>query len=293
MIAPLAAGVDEQEIAVLHPSGVLDVVKDAGVGPGRHDRGIRVAGGAARPEHELERRLDLVLVEPGAGGAHGLDVGVAADLARTALADELRGGAAEAQLVQHRARILDTRRGREAARPDGAHLTDEPRDPGVVVRIAEPVDEGGPAERVLAQLGVELVDGVGGIGAVGGDGALDARAPSVPDLHLAVTRTDEQDEALLGVSGVDHRDGIGLVEPGEEVEVGLLAELEPGVGVPRHLAGAGNHGQRVTDGLREAAPALEEGCQIEGHGSGPVRGNARADIDRIAHDSSLSGPIRT
>src|SRR6266436_2451946 len=49
-----------------------------------------------------------------------------------------------------------------------------------------------------------------------------ARPAPVPDLPLAVARAHEQDVALLGVGGVDDRDGVGLLEAGEEEEVGVL-----------------------------------------------------------------------
>ena len=69
-----------------------------------------------------------------------------------------------------------------------------------MVRVAQPVHERRPVDRVLAQLGVELVHGVGGVGAIGRDGALDPRPPPVPHLHLAVARPDEEHEALLRVA---------------------------------------------------------------------------------------------
>jgi hypothetical protein len=138
-------------------------------------------------------------VLPGAGEAHRLGVGVAADLAGAALAGQLVRRAAQPHLVEQGPGILDAGRGDEAAHAHPAHLRDEPDDPRVVVGIAQAVHEGGPVHRVLAQARVELVDGVGGVGAIGGDGALHAGAPPRPDLHLAVARAHEEDEALLGV----------------------------------------------------------------------------------------------
>ena len=179
VIAPLAARVDEEQVPVLHPPPVLVVVEDAGVGAGGHDGGIGVAGGAALAEDELQRRLHLVLVLARPREAHGLDVGVAADLAGAALAGQLLGRAAQAQLVEDGPGILDARGGREAAHPDPAHLRHQARDAAVVVGIAQPVHEAGPVDRVLAEPRVQLVDGVGGVGAVGGDGALHARAAPV------------------------------------------------------------------------------------------------------------------
>src|SRR5439155_701870 len=78
VVAPLAAGVDQEQLAVLHLARVLHVVEDARVGPRGDDRGVRVARRALAPEDELERRLHLVLVEPRPRVAHRFDVGVAA-----------------------------------------------------------------------------------------------------------------------------------------------------------------------------------------------------------------------
>jgi hypothetical protein len=62
VIAPLAAGVDEEEVAVLHPPPVLVVVEDQALAPEATMDGYALRGRAALPEHELDRRLHLVLV---------------------------------------------------------------------------------------------------------------------------------------------------------------------------------------------------------------------------------------
>jgi len=85
------------------------------LGTGGHDGGIGVARGAALSEDELQGRLHLVLVLPRPREAHGLDVGVTADLAGAALAGQLLGRPAEPQLVQDGPRVLDTHGGGEAA----------------------------------------------------------------------------------------------------------------------------------------------------------------------------------
>src|SRR5215831_16603343 len=89
VVAPLAAGVDQQEVALLHLPGVLAVVEDARVGARGDNRRIAVARRAVDAEYELERGLYLVLVEPGLGVAHRLDVPVAADLACAAMTRQL------------------------------------------------------------------------------------------------------------------------------------------------------------------------------------------------------------
>ena len=67
-------------------------------------------------EDELDRRLHLVRLLTRPREAHGLDVGVATDLAGAALAGQLLGRAAQAQLVEDGAGVLDARGGGEAAR---------------------------------------------------------------------------------------------------------------------------------------------------------------------------------
>jgi hypothetical protein len=118
---------------------------------------------------------------------------------------------------------------------------------------------------ILAQLGVELANRVRGVGAIRRDGALDAGAPAVPDLHLAVSRTDEEDVALLGVGGIDHGHGIGLVEASQKEEAARLAKLVVHVVVAWALSGARDDGHRIADGGREALTALEERREVATH----------------------------
>src|SRR5262249_34932315 len=113
------------------------------------------------------------------------------------------------------------------------------------------------------QLRVEPVDRVRGVGAVGRDGAFRAGAPPVPDLHLAIARAHEEDEPLLGVGWIEDRDRIRLVEPGQEEEVGSLAEFVVDVAVASALPRAGDDGEAVSDGGREPLASLDEGGWIE------------------------------
>ena len=262
VVAVLAAGVDEQQIAVVHAPLVLDVVENARVRPRGHDGRIGVARRALRAEHELDRGLHLVLVHAGLRIAHRLDVSVAADLAGAALARQLGRRAAQPQLVHDRRRILDAHRRREPAPARRAQVGDEPDHPGVEAGVAEPVEEQRALDRVLAQARVELVDRVGRVGPVGGDRALHARPMAGPDLHLPVARPHEEHEALLGVGRVEHRDRVRLVEAGQEVEVGRLPEGVVDVVVAHRLGRGRDDRQAVTDRLDEAPPPLDESRQI-------------------------------
>jgi hypothetical protein len=145
------------------------------------------------------------------------------------------------------------RRGvRSRARRDAAQLVTSRDDTRVVVRIAQAVHEARTVDRVLAQARVELVDGVGGVGAVGGDGALHAGAAPVQISSSRSRGRTKRTKRSLAWRGIEHRHRVGLVEAGEEIEVGVLAELEVGIGGCARLSrAAGMIGERVADRLRE------------------------------------------
>ena len=192
------------------------------------------------------------------GETHRLGVGLGADLAGAAQAGQLLGQLAEPQLVEDRRRILEARRRRVAARAGRAQLTDQARDARVECGIAEPVVEDRAVQAVVAELLIELVDRIGSVGAIPRHRAFDPRSVAVPDLHLAVARPHEQDVTLLDVRRIEDRDGVGLVEAGEEEEVGGLAEIVVGIGVPHDLLGSRDDREPLADGVHEAQPAFGE-----------------------------------
>src|SRR2546430_1317078 len=57
---------------------------------------------------------------------------------------------------------------------------------------------------------------------------------------------------------IEDGDGVGLVEPGEEEEVGGLAEIVVGIGVPHDLLGSRDDREPLADGVHEAQPAFGE-----------------------------------
>src|SRR6266852_2348688 len=263
VVAPLAPGVDQQQVALLHAAVVLAVVEDARVGARGDDRRVAVARRAVHAEDVFERRLHLVLVEPRPRIAHRLGVRLAADLAGPAMAQELGRRASQTQLVEDRPGVIDPHGGGVAAGPRRAQVRDQSRHPAVERAAAQSIDDHRAVDHILAELLVEPVDRVGGVGAVGRDGALDPGPPAGPDLHLAVARADKEDEPLLGIRGVEDGDGVGLVEPRQEEEVGGLTKLVVDVAVAPELPGAGDDRQGVADRRREALPPLDEGGWIE------------------------------
>ena len=75
-----AAGVDQQQFAVLHLTVVVDVVKNAGAGTGGDDGGV--GGELAAPAAELvqELGLELVFEATGSGYAHGAPMAIGGDV---------------------------------------------------------------------------------------------------------------------------------------------------------------------------------------------------------------------
>src|SRR5438876_1886195 len=185
------------------------------------------------------------------------------------LARELGGRAPEAHLVQDGPGVLEADRRRIAASAGATQLDDQARDEPVERALTEAVVDHWPVDQVLAELLVELVDRIRGVGAVGGDGALDAGAVAGPDLRLPVAGPDEEDVPLLGVRRVDNGDGVRLVEAGQEEEVGALAELVMDVAVTPGLVRPGDDREGVADRRREAQPPVCEGSELTGrrHGS--------------------------
>ena len=169
VVAELARGVDEEQVAVLHAPSVLVVVQDAGVRPRRHDARVAVPGRAPARNTNSMRGLHLVLVHARLGEAHGLGVRVAADLAarrcRVSSAGDRRSRISAMiglGIVDARGRRR-TRASRTPRRCSSSRMTLPSN-----ARLAQPVEQRGPVDRELAQLVVELVrPDVRGVRAVG------------------------------------------------------------------------------------------------------------------------------
>ena len=88
---------------------------------------------------------------------------------------------------------------------------------------------------------------MGAVGAEALPGPLDTGPASVPDLPLPVPGPDEQHVLLVGGGRVDEHDRVRLVEPGEVVEVRVLAERVLNIVVAGHLSGRRDQGHSVAD----------------------------------------------
>ncbi len=104
-IAVLGGGVDEQQVALLHPTPVLDVVEDAGVASRRHYRGIADARRATPAKDGFHRRLHLVLVKPRLSYPHRLHVALGRQRARRSQRLLLLICLPEPEVGEHRAYV--------------------------------------------------------------------------------------------------------------------------------------------------------------------------------------------
>jgi hypothetical protein len=79
VVAIFAAGIDQEQITVLHLPLILHVVQDSGVRAGAHDGLIRDALAAACAKGPAQQRFDLVLIGPRPRAPHRCQVSLRAD----------------------------------------------------------------------------------------------------------------------------------------------------------------------------------------------------------------------
>jgi hypothetical protein len=238
-------GVDQDQIAVLDLTVVLDVVEHDGVRTGGHDRGIAVGRRPAFPPDELHRRLDLILVQAGSSESHRLAMTLGAQDCRPRAGCRSRRDFDQPQFRQHRPDIVNGERRRRPYRSwwERAVWSSE------VMRrrgwVAEPVEEGVAAQHQAGKDRVEFGEFVAASAPNRSRGPLDPGPVSRPDLHLAVAGPHEQVEVPVGVAGDEHAHRVRLVESGEVVEVGVLAEHMVDVVVANSLGGGGHTAMRA------------------------------------------------
>ena len=99
------------------------------------------------------------------------------------------------------------------------------------------------ALRALDQAGEDFVEVVyrkGVINSEIGNRTLRAKAVAVPQLHLRVTLSAEQDNLTLSTSGHQHKHGIGFFKTGEIEQITILAEGIFRIAAAGDLARTGN-----------------------------------------------------
>src|SRR5690606_37369128 len=100
VVLVFAAGIDQQQVALLQPRVVLAIVQDAGVGAATH-YGLVGPGGVVPPVLVQDLRRDLVFVAAGHGVVHGPDLRRRRDAAGLAHQPQLHAALVEAHVVQH------------------------------------------------------------------------------------------------------------------------------------------------------------------------------------------------
>ena len=280
-----AAGVDQQQLAVLQAGVVFGVVEDAAVLAAAEDRRVgRLAAVAAKAVEDFG--LDLVLVHAGLTGLHGADVGLAGDLRRLAHQPHLGARLEQPQFVQDVLQVDELVRHGGAGADALAQLVDPAHQLVVELRIlAHRVVD---AVAVLQQAGEDLVDVAdreGVVGVVVVDRAILTGAAAVPGLLLLIAFAAEEDVFALLAPRHEHGHRFRLREVGQVEEVAVLTV---GIG---DIAVAGAFLRRRDDGdgilfhhahQRAAAPPqFGLGQLLQGHGRvnavvGARRGSAAA-----------------
>ena len=194
----------------------------------------------------LKRRLDLVFVAAGPGGAHGGQLGFAGDGRRSAHQLEFGGALEQAQFVQQVAQFEEFMRRLGAV----AHLRAHPVHPADELEVelgvaAEVVINARAPFQQARQDFVEVGDGIGVVHAVGVHRALGAGARAVPGFAFGVAFTAEKQHFAMGAARHQHQHRLGLGETAEVPEVAVLP-----IGIVRVVAAhAFRRGRQDEDGV--------------------------------------------
>ena len=240
--AVLAAGVDQQQVAVSQRRFVLAVVEDAAVGTATDDRQVGdVRIGAVELVTDLSGDLVLEHVRPAM--SHGPPMGRTGDGGRMTHLRDLGSALVEPHLVQRVLECDDLMRRMATLLGQRAQSVD-PTDHAL---IEVPVDPDGVEHpgAVLHETGEDVVDVGDREGVIGAEPAARtgrAGTPAVPGLACRITVSHEQQVLALRSPRHQHRDRLRFGETGEVVEVAVLP-----VGV-LDVVVAQMHGRRGDDG---------------------------------------------
>ncbi len=243
----LAASVDQNEVAALRAPRVLVIVQDARVDAARDDRVVAVALAARAAKRRLEHRLQLVLRDARPREAHRGRMSLCRDVGCTLHRGELQRVLPQTQLGELGTRILQHGMSWQVrahapafSRERRKHLEQSTVELGITTEAHE---HARVRPDQLGQLRPELVRRERFVDAELADGAADTVTATVPDLALRVAGQHEQHRvhAVPAVSPGDER-RVGLVEPRQVEDVGVLTEVVLDVVVAEGVCGRHEHG---------------------------------------------------
>ena len=220
----LAAGVDQHQIAGVERGVILPVVQNAGVAAPGDDRAVSRQTRTALAEFVFQLGFQLVLVQPGAAGAHGAHVGTGGHLRGVAHDLQLRRGLAQAQRMQQLVDSDELARRRHALAYLGAHVVGPAQYPQVeAVVLADGVVDPPAVFHQRRQQRVDGLDGKGIVGAVVAHRTVLAGASPIPQFTLRITVATEQDVLPLLAAGHQHQHRFRFREAAQVLEVAVLA----------------------------------------------------------------------
>jgi hypothetical protein len=243
----LAAGVDQQQFAVLQLAVVVAIVQHARIGPAGDDRRIRDRLGAVAQELVDELGLDLVLEPAGARGRHRPAVGARRDRRRAAHQRALVLVLDEAHRVKRLAHVDDFPGRRNPGAGTVADLVQHAGDLAVpCLEQAQRRVQRRPVRRQVGQDPVQLRNRVRLVEAEDLARRIGAVAKAVPDLALLVLLPAEQQLPVAVRPGDQRHDGIGLGKAGQIIEIAVVPVRKLGVAVARDLGRRGHQGEAAS-----------------------------------------------
>ena len=279
---PLAAGVDQEQLAGNQRHVVLRVVQDARVRSAGDD--VRVGGSraAAPAEGVVEQRIDLALVATRSRFRHREAMGFGGHRRSFAHRVQLGRSLHQPLFVQPQARVDQLQRRVRcflgASTAGRALGLEQVLVPLRIVALA--VDDRTVPGQQSGQLVPEVVEREGQVDVQLALRAFDPQPPAVPHLGFRVLGADEQGGALAAV-GRQHQHALRLLESGQVPEVarGSEAELavvvaDPGPASRDHGAGA-LLGEAFEEALAMVCVHVGKGGSGRETGRGP-RGLRRA-----------------
>ena len=229
----LGAGVDEQQVAVPQPIGVVGVVQRARVHAPGHDGRIRGRPAPRAGELVEQLRLNLVLAHARPAHAHGALVGGGAHPGRLRHRADLRLALEQPQFVHE---VVQHDEFAQTAAP--ARATAYLGDPckHALVELGVVSHRVVHARLVFEQPRQDVVDVVDGkriVGPVALARPFEPEPGPVPLLRLGIALPAEHHELALLATRCEHRHRFGLAEPRQVVEIAVGTIGEVDVAVPR------------------------------------------------------------